>query len=278
MSWLISRQAKASLRSVPSNDEDGSQVTAGSRRMSFAMTARLVWRHFFGRRTLRADRGRREQIITGANILTLARAVGATAILVTAIIGGSYNLLLVGLAFSMFFDFVDGQIARAFKGETVLGAQLDGIADRITAALVAGGIVSMKDGADVVIAATAVWIQFGVVDQFLTAQFLRFDLWSPDHFYQLEEPWGERVWRQNWSAIAKLASNLPIVLLALQAWWAATAISLLLIIFRIPGYRGVRTLGSRSSALGVEAASFSPTSAIRLRPGHHEGHRRQKAL
>lgn len=242
--------------------------------MSCLMPVRTLWGYFFGRRTLRAEAQMREQVLTPANALTFARAIGSVAILVIAIVRASDDLLLIGLAFSMVLDFVDGQIARGLKRETILGAQLDGAADRITAALVAAGVVSINGGAELIVAATLVWIQFGVVDQFLTSQFLRFGLWSPDHFYELGKPWGEEIWRRNWSALAKLASNLPIVLLAFRIWWAAALVSVILIVLRVPGYMGIRALAR--DRLETEAESSTPRDPRRTR-GHSPGRDRHRA-
>jgi phosphatidylglycerophosphate synthase len=243
------------------------------------MSARTVWDHFFGRRTRKADETLREQILTGANVLTAARAIISTTVLIIAVINHSHALLLFGLAFSMFFDFVDGQIARAREGETILGAQLDGIADRIAAALVAVGVVALNGDARSVVAATVVWIQFGVVDQLLTSQFLRFGLWSPDHFFQLDPPWGEKVWRWNWSAGAKMASNLPIALLALELWWLAAATAFILVVLRLPGYLAIQALARRippaTVPLSQAEAPGAGAHAARGRLRGQYSHRRQ---
>jgi phosphatidylglycerophosphate synthase len=240
------------------------------------MDMTTLWAYLFGRRCLRAEAqpGEREEVLTPANVLTLCRAAGSIAILLFAITQGSNQLLLCGLAFSMVLDFLDGQVARGLREETVLGAQLDGAADRITAALVAGGIVSINGGAQLTIASAMVWIQFGVIDLFFSTQFLRFDLWSPDHFHELSRTWGERIWRRNWSALAKLASNLPILLLALQLWWAAASISLLLVIFRVPDYVGVRTLAKeRDEAKQKKLEAREPKRLnSRARSGRRDAH------
>jgi phosphatidylglycerophosphate synthase len=234
------------------------------------MSARSLWRIAFGRRVREAPDELREQVVTWANGLTLARAAIATTILLVAVVEQSHDLLLAGLAFSMVFDFLDGQVARRYERETVFGAQLDGIADRIATALVAAGIVSMDPGLPTAIAATAVWIQFGVVDQLLTSQFLRFGLWSPDHFYYLGKPHGERVWRWNWSAAAKLASNLPIVVLALGPPWAAFAMSAVLVAARLPCYRSIRALASElpetNGQIPIEREETLPSRLRTARP------------
>ena len=201
-------------------------------------TLKSIFNFLFGRRYRHADNERREQFLTVANVLTLLRAAAASTIFVIAILSRSHTLLLIGLAVSMVLDFVDGIVARERDRETILGAQLDGAADRIAAGFVAAGMISLHGDATTVVAAVAVSLQFGVVDGLLAAQFLRFGLWSPDHFYEIHE----RVWRLNWSAVAKLASNLPIALLALggDARWAALGLAIMLIAIRIPSYVGVR--------------------------------------
>lgn len=245
------------------------------------MTLASLWKLLFGRRRRKADDLRREQILTWPNGLTLLRAAASTVILVAAVVEQSHTLLFAGLLCSMLFDFCDGLLARLAKVETVLGAQLDGVADRIATALVAAGVVSMDPSAETVISATMVWLQFGVVDQFFTSQFLRFGLWSPDHFYELDEPGAERlaerVWQRNWSVPAKLASNLPIVLLAIGAWWAAGGLAAALILIRIPDYRAIRALAERlPEANGNIFAGRLPLSVARqpLRPRRHVRPRR----
>lgn len=191
-----------------------------------------LWAALFGRRHRVAPDGMRDQVWTCATRVTLARATLSAAMLGLAIVEQSQSLLLVGLGVSMALDVLDGHIARARKAETSLGAQLDGLADRLTAALVLAGIVGMDPTTAVAVAGAVVWVQYGVVEQLLNTQFLRFGLWSPDHFY-LESEW---VWRLNWSALAKMVSGLPIVLLACGMWQIASLISIVLIALRAPCY------------------------------------------
>jgi phosphatidylglycerophosphate synthase len=194
----------------------------------------------FGRRERRARDEHREEVVTLATALTVFRALAAAAILITAVASRSHTLLLVGLSVSMLLDFVDGQVARWGDGkETIFGAQLDGFADRLAVAFTAAGMVALYGDSVTLIAAAAVWIQFGVVDGLLASQFLRFGLWSPDHFWAVDP----KTWRWNWSVEAKLASNLPIVMLAAggAGRWAAIALSVALVAVRIPSYWWIRT-------------------------------------
>jgi phosphatidylglycerophosphate synthase len=211
----------------------------------------------------------KEVVLTTATALTVTRAVISSAVLIYAILEQSHGLLLAGLGISMLLDFVDGHLARAANSETVTGAQWDGLADRMATALTAAGAISMDHESVVILAAAAVWLQFGVVDQFFASQFLRFGLWSSDHFYEvdemlgLESELGERVWRLNWSPLAKLASNLSILFLALGAWWAALILSLTLVVIRIPDYSAIQRLARKlpdptSPSRGISSARRLP--------------------
>ena len=193
----------------------------------------------FGRRALLADDDKRETVWTIATLLTVVRATLTTAIFIAAIIDRSRILLIVALGISMLVDFFDGFAARSnFSSTTLTGAQFDGAADRLAAFFVLVGSVLLDPEAPVVVAASLVGLQFVIVDLFLTNQFLRFGLWSPDHFYVIDE----RTWKLNWSPPAKLASNVPIALLALGGWpvWLAGIGAFALIVFRLPTYQRVR--------------------------------------
>jgi CDP-diacylglycerol---glycerol-3-phosphate 3-phosphatidyltransferase len=202
------------------------------------MTALEFREMLLGRRERSAHDDRREQNVTIATVLTVLRAVASSVIFVIAIQQRSHSDLLLALGLSMVADFFDGLIARTMSRETVLGAQLDGLADRLAAFFVVLWVVSLHNQTPTILIAVAVWFQFGVADQFLSVQFLRFALWSPDHVYAVEE----RTWRLNWSPQAKFASNLPIALLAIggSLLWPALAISVTLVTLRAVAYDAIR--------------------------------------
>lgn len=168
-------------------------------------------------------------------MLTGFRAIGTSALFTFAIVDHSRGWLEVSFGLSMLLDTVDGQIARAGRTETIFGAQIDGLADRLAATFVLVGIVSMHTKASTMIVGAVIWVQFGVIDQFLSNQFLRFGLWSPDHFYTIDEV----AWRWNWSSYAKAASNVPIGLFVLGSWgvWVALFLSLSLVAVRVRLYQ-----------------------------------------
>jgi phosphatidylglycerophosphate synthase len=229
----------------------------------------------FGRRKLVAEDDKREAVWTIATALTLIRATVTTAIFIVAIDGRSRALLLIALGISMLVDFCDGFAARSrFSNTTLTGAQFDGAADRLAALFVVVGAVVLEPDDLVIATASLVALQFVIVDLFLTNQFLRFGLWSPDHFYVIDE----RTWRLNWSSLAKLASNLPIALLAFGGWcvWLAGAVSVVLVAIRLPSYERIRvqaTLRLRELGLARDpprACSYPDTDVKeRERPSVH---------
>jgi hypothetical protein len=197
-------------------------------------------RCFIERRVVRAEPSVKEAVWSVANAITLGRAVISSAVFVLALVIGSHLLLLAAVGVSMVGDTLDGLVARALREETALGAQLDVLADRMATLFVMLGALSIGRGGWLVAAAcVGVWVQHGVVDQLLAGQFLRFGLWSPDHFHAIDEG----VWRRNWSSWAKMASCLPVALLAVGGgvcWWLALSTSLMLAGSRVSSYGKIK--------------------------------------
>jgi phosphatidylglycerophosphate synthase len=195
---------------------------------------RRIWRYaeiLRRRREHKSAAHWKHAIWSPANGLTVARTLIAITLLCIAACEGSRPLLIAGLLASWAGDMIDGHVARARGCETLLGAQIDGLADRLTALLVIVGSIVIDHGSAVAIAAgAAVWLQFGVVDHALSAQFLRYGLWSPDEFH-LNDP---SAWRVNWAPLAKIVSNIPVGLIALAgiATWGALAGATVLLAIR----------------------------------------------
>jgi hypothetical protein len=202
--------------------------------LSSLSAATFILRLLFGRHARLAPDQFRERIGTAATMLTVFRALLTSSLFIAAIVNDSRVLLVVALSLSMLLDTVDGHVARARHAETVFGAQIDGLADRLAATFVFVGVASMHTDTLTLIVGSVIWIQFGVIDQFLSNQFLRFGLWSPDHFYAVDEV----AWRWNWSPYAKAASNAPIWMFAIGSWgvWVALIFSLSLIAIRVRQY------------------------------------------
>ncbi len=70
------------------------------------------------------------EILSAPNQLTLLRMLFLP-LLVDAILDENYRLALILLVLSAFTDFLDGQLARWLKQQTMLGQYLDPIADKL---------------------------------------------------------------------------------------------------------------------------------------------------
>lgn len=168
----------------------------------------------------------------------MLRALACSALIITGIASRGTALVLAALALNMVLDSADGAVARRYGRETVFGAQADGAVDRFLAMAVILTIAVFRGSAVAGAQALIVSAQFVLVDQVLCAQFLRFGLWSPDHFYVVDET----VWRLNWSPLAKLLGNGPLLLFTVSAWtaWIAVPVAMLLIVSRVYSYSLVR--------------------------------------
>jgi CDP-diacylglycerol---glycerol-3-phosphate 3-phosphatidyltransferase len=182
------------------------------------------------RREHRSEEHWKHAICSRANGLTLVRSVLASCVLGVAVYQESRALLIAGLVASWVGDVADGHLARSKGCETVLGAQVDGLADRLTALWVVVGAVLIAKGSGITVAAAvAVWLQFGVLDHALSAQFVRHDRWTADEFHLDDVV----AWRLNWAPLAKVLSNVPVGLLAvggIGTWGALAGAALLLVI------------------------------------------------
>jgi CDP-diacylglycerol--glycerol-3-phosphate 3-phosphatidyltransferase len=229
------------------------------------VNAHAIWMTLFGRRERSADDDVRETVWTLATSLTVFRSVVTSVIFVVALTENSHGLLMGALGFSMLVDFLDGFAARSRSRETIVGAQLDGLADRLAACFVLLGMVSMHRSGSMIATAAIVWIQFGVVDQFFSSQFLRLGLWSPDHFYELDV----KVWRENWSPIAKLANNLPVALVAIGSWciWPAAVLSVALMILHLRSYPAIRAQATQLVDEKHFAYKRTPSAEMQPAPG-----------
>ncbi len=80
--------------------------------------------------------------LTPPNIITMSR-LAAVAAMVAAAVAGRRALVLVLFAYALLTDVIDGRLARARSQATVLGAQLDSVADcalYLTIPLIAVGL------------------------------------------------------------------------------------------------------------------------------------------
>ena len=95
----------------------------------------------------------------------------------------TYNF--IGLGIHWAGDVLDGFYARRFKQETILGAEIDIIADRVETLFFYVNFLSFRPGLFLPVAIYL--IDFAFVDFYLSYQFLKFDIISPNYFYKVDK-------------------------------------------------------------------------------------------
>ncbi|HEX9050726.1 MAG TPA: CDP-alcohol phosphatidyltransferase family protein [Anaeromyxobacter sp.] len=163
------------------------------------------------------DRLVRETWLTWPNLVTGIRVVAALGCFVAAALAGSEGWNLAGLAVYWLLDVADGGLARALRQETRIGAQLDVVSDRMLLGAFYANYLGRHPGMAIPIALHL--LQFVVLDQYLSHQFMRWPCLSPNDFHEIDRP----LWRWNWSAAAKLANGALVtgtILVAARAGWS----------------------------------------------------------
>ena len=240
-----------------------------------------MWTPFAQRRRNAAPH-LREQVWTAATGITVLRALACSALVVLGAASRHATPVLGALGLNMVLDSLDGAVARRYRHETVFGAQADGAVDRFLAMAVVLAIAALRGRALATVEALAVCCQFVMVDQILCTQFLRFGLWSPDHFYVVDET----VWRLNWSPLAKLLGNVPLLLFAISGStaWIAVPVSAALVAARAYSYALIQSKARTSlpelcHAVGPDAPdrveASSENAGLRASPVADRGLRRR---
>jgi phosphatidylglycerophosphate synthase len=180
-----------------------------------------------------------------ANVVTLVRLAGSLAFFVLAAVRGDPTANFIGLGIHWFGDVLDGFLARRARQETVLGAEIDIIADRVEVLFFYGNLLHFHPEVAV---ATAVYVlDFAFVDFYLSYQFLKFGLISPNYFGRVDR----RVYLLNYSPGGKFVNS--------------TVVTLLLIF--LPGWQA---LAAALAAALVAVKVHSILRLARIRPGGTE--------
>jgi CDP-diacylglycerol--glycerol-3-phosphate 3-phosphatidyltransferase len=163
---------------------------------------------------LSRDRLVRETWLTWANLVTAVRVAAALACFVTAALTGGEGWNFAGLVLYWLLDIADGGIARALRQETRIGAQFDILSDRLLIGAFYANYLRGHPGMAIPIAMHL--LQFVVLDQYLSHQFMRWPCLSPNYFYEVDRA----VWTWNWSPIGKVANGALVTGAILVAAWA----------------------------------------------------------
>jgi CDP-diacylglycerol--glycerol-3-phosphate 3-phosphatidyltransferase len=170
-----------------------------------------------------------ESIFSIPNVITLVRFVGSIAFFVLAIVKRNQTYNYIGLAIHWIGDVADGNYARLFKQETIFGAEIDIIADRVEFLLFY--FIFLVFNPELALPVALFVINFAFIDFYLSYQFLKFDLISINHFYKVDKT----VHTLNYSFLAKPANTVVITFTLIflpQFAWFATVFAVGLIVVK----------------------------------------------
>ncbi len=138
---------------------------------------------------------------TWANLVTGIRLVAGMAIFSYAAVDRNETWNFVGLGVYWVLDVVDGFLARTFNQETRIGAQMDILADRLLVAFFYLNYVMLYP--QLIVPVALFLFQFMGIDHYLSNQFMRWPIKSPNYFAQVDKT----IYDWNWSPIGKLVNS-----------------------------------------------------------------------
>lgn len=171
----------------------------------------------------------RETLYTAANGVTLVRTVAAVVVALLAAERGSLTLLLVSLAIYWVGDIADGTVARLADQETRIGAVLDILSDRFSAAAFYVGLAWLEPD---LWPAIGIYLgEFMVIDAFLSLAFLAWPVLSPNYFYLVDRT----LWLWNWSKPGKAVNSaaFAVLLVVTGSVWLGVVIASALLALKV---------------------------------------------
>jgi CDP-diacylglycerol---glycerol-3-phosphate 3-phosphatidyltransferase len=175
-----------------------------------------------------------EDVRTYPNAVTLIRSVVGLTFFTLAALEQSMGWNLAGLAVYWSLDCLDGYLARRLHQETRFGAQFDILADRFLIAFFYLNYLSMHPEAAAVIALYL--FEFMLLDNYLSNQFMRWPILSPNYFYLVDRT----IWRLNWSPPAKFFNSGMVTILLLGTGSIWPVVPVLAALYGIKLYSAIR--------------------------------------
>lgn len=117
----------------------------------------------------------------------------------------TYNF--IGFGIHWIVDFIDGFYARKFKQETILGAELDIIADRVEILFFYINFLYFRPYLYLPVALYL--IDYAFIDFYLSYQFIKYNIISPNYFYKVNKT----VYLLNYSPGGKFSNSSIVTLL-----------------------------------------------------------------
>jgi CDP-diacylglycerol---glycerol-3-phosphate 3-phosphatidyltransferase len=150
-----------------------------------------------------------ERITTSASAITMSRSVASHGFVLAAIASGRTSVLLAGLAIHLVGDIADGAVARRRNEETVSGATLDILCDRLFYATYYTVFAVLHPS--MLIAAGIFMFTFMVLDAHLSMSFLNWPLRSVNYFDLVDQT----IYRWNFSKFGKTLLGAPLLVATL---------------------------------------------------------------
>ena len=141
------------------------------------------------------------------NILTLIRFVLSLTFFILAIVKSNPTYNFIGLGIHWSGDVLDGFYARKFKQETILGAEIDIIADRVETLFFYVNFLYFRP--QLFLPAAIYLVDFAFVDFYLSYQFLKYDIISPNYFYKIDKT----VYLLNFSPVGRFCNSTLVTLI-----------------------------------------------------------------
>lgn len=142
-----------------------------------------------------------------ANIITYLRLSASMTFFVLAILRSNPMYNYIGFVIHWWVDFIDGYVARKFKQETIFGAEIDIIVDRIE--ILFFYVIFLHFRPYLFLPVALYLIDYAFIDFYLSYQFIKFDIISPNYFHKVNK----RVYLLNYSPGGKFSNSSVITLL-----------------------------------------------------------------
>ena len=141
------------------------------------------------------------------NVITLVRFVASLSFFILALVKMNPTYNFIGLGIHWFGDVLDGNYARIFKQETILGAEIDIIADRVETLFFYINFLHFHP--QLFLPAAIYLVDFAFIDFYLSYQFIKFDIISPNYFYKVDRT----VYTLNYTNWAKFCNSTVVTLI-----------------------------------------------------------------
>lgn len=180
-----------------------------------------------------------ERLFTPATIITIVRTVVSLVLCLVGAATLNLTFLVAGLATYWVGDMLDGFVARTFDHETRTGAVLDILCDRLNCCAFYLGLVALDPS--LALPVGIYLASFVVVDSYCSLAFLAWPIKSPNYFYVVDR----RIWRWNWSPVAKALNSalFAVLLLVTRSVELGVAISTAILLIKCVSLGWIFRLG-----------------------------------